>query len=126
MVGADLVVLVVLWTAIFDAVVGIDWIGWIVIDAINLIMIFGLEVVDFGACILLEVVVGVLFGARVVKVVNMLLVAVLVVDLYEFGGRCVLMLVGDDVGVKVEVVVFFVVVGFVTIDLGGLVAGGCL
>jgi 8-hydroxy-5-deazaflavin:NADPH oxidoreductase len=65
-------------------------------------------------------------ASNVVKAANTLGAAVLASDPDEAGGRRVIILSGDDVNAKSEVIALFEDAGFVTIDLGGLVAGGVM
>jgi predicted dinucleotide-binding enzyme len=63
-------------------------------------------------------------GARVVKAANTLDAAVLGSDPHEGAGQRVIVLSGDDVGAKSDVITLFAEAGFFTIDLGGLRRGG--
>ena len=65
-------------------------------------------------------------GARVVKVVNTLPVALLASDPNQAGGHRVLFMSGDDVDAKTEVSGLLTKAGFAAIDLGGLADGGRL
>jgi 8-hydroxy-5-deazaflavin:NADPH oxidoreductase len=65
-------------------------------------------------------------GARVVKVANTLLRAVLAADPNQAGGHRVLFMSGDDMPAKADVSGILENVGFATIDLGGLASGGPL
>lgn len=122
----DLVAIAVPWTAIPEAVDGVDWKGRIVIDATNPITIPDLQVVDLGGRTSSEVVADLLPGARLVKAANTLPAAVLAADAHECGGHRVITIAGDDGAAKAAVAEFFKAAGFATIDLGGLVDGGRL
>jgi predicted dinucleotide-binding enzyme len=65
-------------------------------------------------------------GARVVKVANTLLRAVLAANPNQAGGHRVLFMSGDDAAAKADVSGILEKVGFATIDLGGLASGGRL
>jgi predicted dinucleotide-binding enzyme len=123
---SDLVAIAVPWSAISDAVTGIDWNGRIVIDATNPIINHGSQIADLDGRTSSEVVADLVPGARLVKAANTLPAAVLAADPHEGDGRRVLTLAGDDDEAKAKVAEFFDAAGFATIDLGGLVAGGRL
>jgi predicted dinucleotide-binding enzyme len=122
----DLVALAVPWSAIPDAVSGIDWTGRIVIDATNPFISPSFEIADLGGRTSSEVVASLVPGARLVKAANTILAALLAADPHEDRGRRVLTLSGDDATAKATVAELFDAAGFATIDLGGLVAGGRL
>ena len=119
--AAAIVVLAVPWGNVRDAVHGLEWSGQVVIDATN-----DFDPSDLNGRTSSEVVAGLVSPARVVKAANTLGAAVLASDPDEAGGRRVIFLSGDDVDAKSEVIALFEDAGFVTIDLGGLVAGGVM
>ena len=114
------------WSAIPDAVAGIDWHGRIVIDATNPVMSPGFRIADLGGRTSSEVVAGLVAGARLVKAANTLPAAVLAADPREGDGRRVLTLAGDDGEAKAAVAELFDAAGFAVVDLGDLVTGGRL
>jgi len=65
-------------------------------------------------------------GARLVKAFNTLTPGVLGSDPHEAGGRRVIVMSGDDAAAKADVGRLIDRLGFVGIDLGGLVDGGRL
>jgi 8-hydroxy-5-deazaflavin:NADPH oxidoreductase len=117
--AADVVVLVVPWPRVPEAVEGRDWSGRIVIDATN-----DFDPSDLNGRTSSEVVADLVPGARVVKAANTLGAAVLASDPHEAGGQRVIVLSGDDADAKSAVSALFDEAGFFTIDLGGLRAGG--
>ena len=119
--AAAIVVLAVPWGNVRDAVQGLEWNGQVLIDATN-----DFDPSDLNGRTSSEVVADLVSPARVVKAANTLGAAVLASDPDEAGGRRVIFLSGDDVNAKSEVIALFEDAGFVTIDLGGLVAGGVM
>jgi hypothetical protein len=118
---APIVVLAVPWGNVRDAVQGLEWNTQIVIDATN-----DFDPSDLNGRISSEVVADLVSPARVVKGANTFEAALLASDPQEAGGRRVIFLSGDDADAKSEVTSLFENAGFVTIDLGGLVAGGLM
>ena len=126
---ADVVFLAVGWTQVKDALSGLPaWQGRILIDATNAAYMSpsGLRAVDLGGSTSSEVVASLTPGARVVKTANTLLRAVLAADPRQAGGRRVLFMSGDDASAKAEVGGLLESMGFATVDLGTLAAGGPL
>jgi 8-hydroxy-5-deazaflavin:NADPH oxidoreductase len=124
---ADVVVLAVPWEQLRAALSDLPaWNGRILIDATNPVVQPGFRLADLGGRTSSEVVASLVPGARVVKVANTLLRAVLAADPNEAGGHRVLFMSGDDVAAKVDVSGILENVGFATIDLGGLASGGKL
>jgi predicted dinucleotide-binding enzyme len=71
-----------------------------------------------------EVLADLVAAARVAKVANTLVAAVLGSDPHQAGGQRVIFLSGDDAEAKSEVVALFEDAGFFVADLGGLREGG--
>lgn len=124
---ADVVVLAVPWEQLRAALFDLPaWNGRILIDATNPVVQPGFRLADLGGSTSSEVVASLVPGARVVKVANTLLRAVLAADPNEAGGHRVLFMSGDDAAAKADVSSILENVGFATIDLGGLASGGKL
>lgn len=124
---ADVVVLAVPWEQVRAGLSDLPpWNSRILIDATNPIIEPDFRVADLNGSTSSEIVVSLAPGARVVKVANTLLRAVLAADPNEAGGHRVLFMSGDDTAAKGEVDGILGKVGFATIDLGGLVSGGRL
>ena len=123
---ADVVFLSVRWEQVPDALAGLPgWGGRIVIDATNPILP-GFRLAELTGSTSSEVVASLVPGARVVKAVNTLPVALLASDPRQAGGQRVLFLSGDDAEAKAQVGGILAKTGFATVDLGGLVSGGRL
>jgi len=123
---ADVVFLSVRWEQVPDALAGLPgWGGRIVIDATNPILP-GFRPAELNGSTSSEVVASLVPGARVVKAVNTLPVALLASDPRQAGGQRVLFLSGDDAEAKAQVGGILAKTGFATVDLGGLVSGGRL
>jgi len=120
----EVVAIAVPWTAVPDAVTGLDWTGRIVIDATNPLAAPDFHVVDLGGHTSGEVVAALVPGARLVKIANTLSASILASDPNQAGGRRVLVYSGDDAEAKQTVAALFEAAGFATIDLGGLIDGG--
>jgi 8-hydroxy-5-deazaflavin:NADPH oxidoreductase len=124
---ADVVVLAVPWEQLRAALSDLPaWNSRILIDATNPVVQPGFRLADLGGSTSSEVVASLVPGARVVKVANTLLRAVLAADPNQAGGHRVLFMSGDDAAAKADVSSILENVGFATIDLGGLVTGGTL
>ncbi|HVK69838.1 MAG TPA: NAD(P)-binding domain-containing protein [Polyangium sp.] len=124
---ADIVFLAVTWEHHVSALSDLPaWKGRIVVDAMNPIIPPGLSVADLGGRTSSEVVADRVPGARVVKAFNTLTPTVLGSDPHAHGGRRVLVMSGDDAAAKAEIAKLIDRLGFVAVDLGGLVAGGRL
>lgn len=104
------------------------WDGRIVVDATNPFVAEGgsFRLVDLGDRTSSEIVAGMLPGARLVKAFNTLPAAVLAADPHESGGRRVVFISGDDPAARKEIAALARVMGFATVDLRGLAAGGAL
>jgi predicted dinucleotide-binding enzyme len=124
---ADVVMLSVPWEQVRAALSDLPaWDGRILIDATNPVVQPGFRLADLNGSSSSEIVASLAPGARVVKVANTLLRAVLEADPNEAGGHRVLFMSGDDAAAKADVSGIFNKVGFATIDLGGLASGGKL
>jgi predicted dinucleotide-binding enzyme len=124
---ADVVVLAVPWEQLRAALSDLPaWNGRILIDATNPVVQPGFRLADLGGRTSSEIVASLVSGARVVKVANTLLRAVLASDPNQAGGHRVLFMSGDDAAAKANVSGILENVGFATIDLGGLASGGKL
>jgi predicted dinucleotide-binding enzyme len=124
---ADVVVLAVQWSHLRDATTDLPpWNGRILIDATNPVLLPDFRIADLGGRTSSEIVAALAPGARVVKVANTLLTALLGADPRQAGGRRVLFMSSDDASAKAQVTGILERVGFATVDLGGLVAGGKL
>src|SRR5437868_6635461 len=103
-----------------------DWNGRILIDAANPIVPPGFTRADLQGRTSGEIVASLAPGARVVKVVNTLPVALLAADPNQAGGHRVLFMSGDDAEAKTEVAGLLAKAGFAAVDVGGLAQGGRL
>ena len=84
------------------------------------------EVADIGEMTSSEIVRDLSPGAQLVKAFNALPPEVLAAEPQQAGGRRVVFLSGDHLRAKIEVSRLIAQMGFVGIDLGGLVSGGKL
>jgi 8-hydroxy-5-deazaflavin:NADPH oxidoreductase len=124
---ADVVVVAVQWEHLRAALSDLPaWKGRILIDATNPVLQPGFRLAELNGGTSSEIVASLAPGARVVKVANTLLRAVLAADPKQAGGRRVLFMSGDDAAAKADVSGILDKVGFATIDLGGLASGGRL
>jgi predicted dinucleotide-binding enzyme len=124
---AEMVFLSVRWTQLPDALSGLSpWGGRILIDAANPIVPPGFSKADLQGRTSAEIVASLAPGARVVKVVNTLPVALLASDPNEAAGRRVLFMSGDDAEAKRQVAGLLAEAGFAAIDVGALASGGAL
>jgi predicted dinucleotide-binding enzyme len=124
---ADVVFLSARWAQVPEALSGLPpWNGRILIDAANPIVPPGFSKPDLDGKTSAEIVASLAPGARVVKVVNTLPVALLGSDPNQAGGRRVLFMSGDDAGAKSQVAELLSKAGFATIDVGRLATGGAL
>ena len=124
---ADVVVVAVQWEHLRAALSDLPaWKGRILIDATNPVLQPGFRLAELNGGTSSEIVASLAPGARVVKVANTLLRAVLAADPKQAGGRRVLFMSGDDAAAKADVSSILDKVGFATIDLGGLASGGRL
>jgi predicted dinucleotide-binding enzyme len=117
--AADIVVLAVPWPRVPEAVEGREWNRRTVVDTTN-----DFEPGGLNGRTSTEVVADLVGRARVVKAANTLYAALLGSDPHEGAGQRVIVLSGDDVGAKSDVITLFAEAGFFTIDLGGLRRGG--
>jgi predicted dinucleotide-binding enzyme len=124
---AQVVFLSARWARVPEALSGLpSWDGRILIDAVNPIVQPGFSKADLQGRTSGEIVASLAPGARVVKVVNTLPVALLASDPNQAGGRRVLFMSGDDVAAKSQVGELLFKAGFATIDVGSLTNGGAL
>jgi len=124
---ADVVVLAVQWPQVPEALSGLPaWDGRILIDATNPVVQPGFRLADLDGSTSSEIVASLAPGARVVKVANTLVRAMLAADPKQAGGRRVLFMSGDDAAAKADVSAILEKAGFAIIDLGGLASGGRL
>jgi predicted dinucleotide-binding enzyme len=117
--AAAIVVLAVPWPQVPKAILGLEWVGRIVIDPTN-----DFDPSDLDGRTSSEVVADLVAPARVVKAANTLVAALLGSDPHQAGGQRVIFLSGDDAEAKSEVVALFEDTGFFVVDLGGLREGG--
>jgi predicted dinucleotide-binding enzyme len=124
---ADVVFLSARWAQLREALSGLPpWNGRILIDAANPIVPPGFSMADLQGKTSAEIVASLAPGARVVKVVNTLPVALLASDPKQAGGRRVLFMSGDDAGAKSQVAELLSKAGFAAVDVGNLADGGTL
>jgi predicted dinucleotide-binding enzyme len=124
---ADVVVLSVVWEHVPNALADLPpWDSRILIDATNPVVQPGFRLAELNGSTSSEVVASLARSARVVKVGNTLLRAVLAADPRQAGGHRVLFMSGDDAAAKAEVTAILDKVGFATIDLGPLAIGARL
>jgi 8-hydroxy-5-deazaflavin:NADPH oxidoreductase len=115
------------WAQLPEALSGLPpWDGRILIDAANPIVAPGFSKADLQGRMSAEIVASLAPGARVVKVVNTLPVALLASDPNQAGGRRVLFMSGDNAAAKSQVAELLSEAGFAAIDVGGLASGGAL
>jgi predicted dinucleotide-binding enzyme len=124
---AEIVLVAVPWQQLPAALADLPpWAGRIVIDANNPVLQPGFRLAELGGRNSSQVFADLVPGARVVKAVNTLPVAVLAADPQQSGGKRVLFVSGDEAAAKAEVVRLLQALGFATIDLGPLAVGGVL
>lgn len=124
---ADVVFLAARWLQLPEALSGLPpWQGRILIDAANPIVPPGFSMADLRGRTSAEIVASLAPGARVVKVVNTLPIALLSSDPKQAGGRRVLFMSGDDADAKSRVTELLSRAGFAAIDVGSLANGGAL
>ena len=124
---SDVVFLSARWPQLHEALAGLaPWNGRILIDAANPIVPPGFSKADLQGRTSAEIVASLAPGARVVKVVNTLPVALLATDPNQAGGRRVLFMSGDDAAAKSQVGELLSTAGFAAIDVGSLARGGAL
>ena len=125
-VEEDVVFLSVCWAELAETLSRIaDWEGRILIDATNP-MLPANEPADIGRRTSSEIVRDLSPGAQLVKAFNALPPEVLAAEPQQNHGRLVVFLSGDHLRAKTEVGRLVDQLGFVGIDLGGLVSGGKL
>lgn len=123
---AEVVFLAVPWVDIRQALQGLpNWDGRIVVDTNNPILADG-TLVDLGEQTSSELVAAQLPGARVVKAFNSLFAAWIEDEPAQPAGKRVVFVSGDQADAKHTVKGLVAAMGFVPIDLGGLVEGGRL
>jgi predicted dinucleotide-binding enzyme len=118
-VGADIVVIAVMWPDVPQAVEGLEWEGRIVIDPTN-----DFDPRDLNGRTSSEVVADLVAPARVVKTANIFAAELLASDPRQAGGQRVMFLSGDNADANAAVRRMFEDAGFFVIDLGGLREGG--
>ena len=124
---ADVVVLSVNWEHVPKALADLPpWRSRILIDATNPVLQPGFRLAALDGSTSSEVVASLAPGARLVKVGNTLLRAVLAADPRQAGGRRVLFMSGDDAAANATVTGILDKLGFATIDLGALAIGARL
>lgn len=123
---ADVVILAIPFTAIADAVRGVEWGGRIVVDASNAIDFPAFTPTDLGGRPSSEVIADAVPGARVVKAFNTLPAAVLAKEPAEAGSRRVLYVSSNDAPASAEIASLIERLGFFPIQLGKLAEGGLL
>jgi predicted dinucleotide-binding enzyme len=123
----ELVLLAVPWSAVPDALGGLNFDGRILIDATNAFISYSpMAVEDFGDGTSSERVASLAPGAKVVKAFNTLYARMIAADPVHAEGRRIVFYAGDDDDAKArfaEVVEGF---GFATLDVGTLHDGGRL
>ncbi|HEY5753909.1 MAG TPA: NAD(P)-binding domain-containing protein [Chthoniobacterales bacterium] len=125
--AAPIVVLSVPWKHLTQALAGLPpWEGRIVVDTANPIITPGFTIANLDGRTSSEVVADLVPGARLVKAGNTLPPELVEADPRVGNGRRVLFLSGNDTDAKATVSRVLEKVGFATVDLGGLVAGGKL
>jgi len=124
---AEVVFLSARWSQLPGALSGLPaWNSRILIDAANPIVPPGFSMADLRGSTSAEMVASLAPGARVVKVVNTLPVALLASDPNEAGGHRVLFMSGDDADAKSKVAALLAEAGFAAVDVGALASGGRL
>jgi 8-hydroxy-5-deazaflavin:NADPH oxidoreductase len=141
--SADLVVVALRWSDLGKVLPALPaWNGRIVIDGTNAVEFlvpgspeasdptnplagYGIRAVDLAGRASSDIVRGLLPGARVVKALNHLDVAVLP-QAEVAGGQRVQFLSGDDTAAKAEVHALLTAIGYFAVDLGTLDGGGRL
>jgi predicted dinucleotide-binding enzyme len=125
--GQDLVLLSVPWSRIPAALAPVpDWNGRILIDTTNPLEAPTFTKADLGGKTSSEVVASYAAGAQVVKAFNHLSPDTYRQGPQAGGGRRLLFVSGDEAAAKKVVLHLIKRIGFVGIDLGGLVTGGAL
>ena len=121
---AEVVVIAVQWQQLDEALAGLPaWNDRILVDSTNPVEP-GFRLAELNGGTSSEIVASMAPGARVVKIANTLLRALLAADPEEAGGRRVLFMSGDDSEAKSTVGEIFEKAGFAAIDLGTLAVGG--
>jgi predicted dinucleotide-binding enzyme len=124
---AEVVFLSARWPQLPEALSGLPpWDGRILIDAANPIAPPGFSKADLQGSTSAEIVASLAPGARVVKVVNTLPVALLASDPNQADGHRVLFMSGNDAEAKSQVDELLSKAGFAAIDVGTLASGGAL
>lgn len=125
--AADMVLISIPWIHQPEALAPLpNWGGRIVIDPSNPFLPPNFAIADLGGRTSSEVFADLVPGAKLVKAFNTLPTKVLASDPNEAGGKRVIVYSGDDAESKGEVARLIEKMGFVAIDLGGLVSGGRL
>jgi predicted dinucleotide-binding enzyme len=125
-VEEDVVFLSVCWAALTETLaVRADWEGRILIDATNRVLP-GSDITNIEEVTSSEIVRDLSPGAQLVKAFNTVPPETLAVEPQQAGGRRVIFLAGDHLRAKIEIRRLIAQMGFVGIDVGGLVSGGRL
>ena len=112
--GADIVVLAVMWPDVPRAVEGLEWKGRILIDPTN-----DFDPSDLNGRTSSEIVAESVVPARVVKTANIYAADLLASDPRQAGGQRVMFLSGDDAAAKSEVGGLFGMPGSSSLTLAG-------
>lgn len=122
----DVVFLSVCWTELAETLAAVaDWESRILIDATNSLPTAAASAGNVKVTSS-EIVRDLSPGAQLVKAFNALPAELLAAEPRQPGGRRVIFLSGDHLRAKIEVGRLAAQMGFIGIDLGGLVAGGRL
>lgn len=124
--AADIVFLSTNWVHTETALQGLQWEKRVLIDATNPVLLPGYKLAELGTLNSSQVVSKWAHGARVVKAFNTLLSTVLADDPKQAGGRRIVFVSGDHEDAKAKVLDLIDMLGFASIDLGGLAVGGFL
>ncbi|MFZ6654863.1 NADPH-dependent F420 reductase [Undibacterium sp. TJN19] len=100
-----------------------DWSGKIIVDAMNA---YGLAPEELNGQASSDIVAAAFPGAKVVKTLNQLPAKLLAMNPVEKGGRRVMFLASNDAEAAATVAELVEKLGFATISLGKLNAGGAL
>src|SRR2546428_1664369 len=122
---AEVVVVAVPWPQVHAALSDLPaWNGRTLIDTTNPVVQPDFRLADLNGSTSSEIVASLAPGARVVKVANTLLRAVLAANPNQAGGHRVLFMSGDDAATKADGSGHLENVGFRPVDLGRLAQRG--
>lgn len=125
--AADMVLLAVPWVRVAEVLGEVpSWAGRVLMDATNPVLFPDFRAADLEGRTSSEIVASLADGARVVKVANTLLSAMLEASPAVAGGRRVLFMSSDDMAAKEKVAALVSSMGFAPVDVGGLATGGRL